>query len=94
MVDFSSYSNFGNDPRRAEQLRIASAIDLNRIAVVSGPPGAYGFRKGTWTFKYDGAEYKFLTSVPHAAEPEKQNNMVRAAAALHIAGLQSGYIGS
>ena len=89
---FSGFSNYGNDPRRAEQLRIAGTINLSDIEVLCGPPGACGFRRGTWTVRYEGQDYRFFDSVPHAAERSAQEEMVRVDAALHIAGLRSGYI--
>ena len=90
--DFTGWSNYGNDPLRAEQLRIASTIDLPSIEVLHGPPGGHGFRRGMWSVRFDGQDYRFFTSVPHAAELDEQDRQVRRAAALHIAGLRSGYV--
>lgn len=92
--DFTGWTNFGNDPRRAEQLLIASTLDLSAINVVRGPIGSHGFRRGTWTVQHDGQEYSFFASIPHGVELGTQMRMVREDAALHIAGLRSGYIAS
>jgi hypothetical protein len=87
-------TNYGNDPRRAEQLRIASQMDLDaiKVDVFFGPPGNCGFRSGQWTATFEGATYKFPASVSHAAELEQQRQWLTLDAAKHIAGLKSGYI--
>ena len=93
-VDFTNDSNYGSDPRRAEQLRIASTIDLDQIDVpmMGQPAGAGGFRRGMWMVRYRGKEYRFYASVSHYADLDKQERMVRIDAALHIAGVESGYV--
>lgn len=93
--NFMHLSNIANDPRRAEQLRIAGTIDLAEITAPwqrHDPPGSCGFRKGHWTREYRGKKYTFFSCVPHAAELAAQEEMVRRDAALHIAGVMSGYI--
>lgn len=95
-LDFTAtHSNTGDNPLRAEQLRIASGLDLLTIDVdvFWGPPGDHGFRRGMWNAKHEGRRYQFFSSVPHAADLDTQRNMLKEAAALHIAGLRSGYIG-
>jgi len=94
--DFSaSHSNFGNDARRAEQLRLASAIDLDTIRVAltqPAPIGSHGFRTGTWTATVAGETIRFFSSVPHGMELDVQHARLVLDAALHVAGLRSGYI--
>lgn len=92
--DFTQDGNFGNDPRRAEQLRLASQIDLDAIDVDvwHGPIGGHGFRSGHWTAIYQGEEYRFFASVPHACELDQQARFLTIDAARHIAGVKSGYI--
>jgi hypothetical protein len=91
--NFSVMSNTGNDPRRTEQLRLASQIDLDEITwnPLDGPPGAYGFRKGTFSVRYHGETVRFFSSVPHQSELAGQAARIIRDAALHIAGMASGY---
>jgi hypothetical protein len=62
-------------------------IDTDKIKVdlFYGPAGGYGFRKGTWTAEYDGQTYKFFASIPHGAELDAQERMLKEVAARHIA---------
>ena len=55
-----------NDPRRAEQMRLASTLDLDAIEIdfTGGPSGGHGFRSGIWTATYAGQTYRFHASVP------------------------------
>jgi len=92
--DFTRDGNFSNDPRRAEQLRLASTLDLDAIQVdvMGGPIGGHGFRSGTWTATYAGRTYRFNASVPHQAELAAQRRQIAVEAARHIAGVMSGYV--
>ena len=94
MFNFTKLSNYGNDPKRLEALRIASTIDLDaiRAGAFDGPPGSRGFRTGFWTAEYEGERFKFFASVPHAATFAQQDARLRHDAALHIGGIRSGYI--
>lgn len=85
--DFTTQSNFGNDPRRAAQLAAASKIDLDEIhwSVLDGPIGGHGFRKGTFTVTYRGQKIAFFSSIPHGADLDQQAKMVKLNAALAIA---------
>jgi hypothetical protein len=91
--DFND-SNYGNNPLRAEQLRIASALDLDAIDVdvFGGPSGSNGFRSGRWTAKYAGRDYTFFASIPHGATLDQQRARLTLDAARHIAGVASGYV--
>lgn len=92
--DFTSYSNFANDPRRTAQLQLASAIELDmiKVDVWRGPAGGCGFRKGTWSASYQGKTYQFFASVPHESGLDVQGRRLTNIAALHIAGIESGYV--
>lgn len=91
--DFSGYSNFGGNPARAKQLEIASKIDLDEIeGGMNGPAGGCGFRSGLWARSYRGESYTFFDSIPHGMELCDQVERIKIDCALHIAGIQSGYI--
>ena len=94
MFDFTKLSNYSNNPKRLEALRIASMIELEAIKVgtFAGPPGGHGFRRGTWIAEYEGEMFKFFASIPHAATFAQQDARLRHDAALHIGGIRSGYI--
>ncbi len=55
-------------------------IEQSEILVLYGPPGGWGFRRGTWTVEYHGKRYEVFASVPHAASREAQDRIVRDAA--------------
>ncbi len=43
------------------------------VDVFGGPPGAYGFRRGTWKATLDdGGTLEFYCSIPHALTIEEQ----------------------
>lgn len=85
--DFTSLSNFGDDPLRGRQLAIASTIDLDQIevSIVDGPIGGYGFRRGYWPVAYKGETFRPYVSVPADTDFDDQIAKIRHAAALHIA---------
>jgi hypothetical protein len=93
--DFTTFGNFGNDPHRAEQLTMASAIDLDTIhveLVIGAPIGGHGFRSGYWTGTVGGEPVRFFSSVSHAMDLDAQHKALQRDAALHIAGIRSGYV--
>ena len=94
--DFTTPHSIGSDPRRAAQLQIASTIDLDtiRVDLLGGPIGGHGFRSGTWSATVAGVPVRFFSSVPHCCDLAEQRDRLRRAAALHIAGVRSGYIAS
>lgn len=77
----------------AEVLAAAAQIDKSEIAVdvFRGPAGGNGFRKGTWTATYHGKQIQFFDSIPHSAELDKQERMLKNTAAFHIAAKALGY---
>jgi hypothetical protein len=92
--DFTRDGNFSRDPRRAEQLRLASTFDLDAIQVdvMGGPIGSHGFRSGLWTATHAGQTYRFHASIPHQADLAAQRRALQIEAARHIAGIASGYV--
>jgi hypothetical protein len=57
-------------------------IDATQIVIdPKGPPGSHGFRRGEWQFRYNGRQYQFYCSVPHAMELADQERLLQQRAA-------------
>lgn len=60
-----------------------SAADI-RIDLIAGPIGSRGFRRGTWTATYNGEQFQFFASVPHAMDLDDQHARLQQVAARHL----------
>ena len=92
--DFTKLGNYGNNPLRAEGLRIASTLDLDAIDVDvwAGPIGSHGFRRGYWhATAPNGRKLRFFSSISHNVELDRQRQALTRDAALAIGLLEAGY---
>ena len=82
---------------RMDVVNIMATALLPRIkcddAIAHQPAGGCGFRKGEWTFLFDGEQRKAFMSIPHSASLESQYDAARQHGAriiawemLHLAG--------
>ena len=47
-----------------------------RVSAFDGPPGACGWRRGTWRGTYQGRQFRYRTNIPHDCELDDQHRLL------------------